>query len=111
MEMQIIRGSNLQKIAHAVGSSRRKVNVRICKEGEKSTNIGGWDGGSRIEDYYFTGLDCVRAQQNEPFGMNNAPKVVLDAEHALVSGGTFCGKPAMPYIYCTQEYFEKYLKE
>jgi hypothetical protein len=107
MEMQVIRGSNIHRLCQAVGSNRRKVNIRISTHYSLSPSAGRWDGGSKLDEFYFQGVQSVGLDRR---ALAPVTRITLDLDHAIVVAGTFCGKPAIPYIYCTQEYHDKYLK-
>lgn len=121
--VQVKAGTNVARMLKLVGCRKRKMFVSIVQSGERETSPGWWDGGSREEqvrvelwrresptNFLHDRLMVHSAPQiTNPFAFNREegfPKVNIHEEQALLSVGTFCGKPRTPHLLCTQEFWE-----
>ena len=98
--IQVKSGTNIAKMLRLASSRKRKMFVSIVEPGERETSPGWWDEGSREEQVrviYDTNLEVHSAPQiTNPFAFNRDegyPKVKVNDGQALLSVGTFCGKP------------------
>ena len=125
--LQVKADTNVARMLKLVGCRKRKMFVSIVEPGERETSPGWWDGGSREEqvrvelwhresptNFLHDRLMVHSAPQiTNPFAFNRDegyPKVKVDDEQALLSVGTFCGKPRIPHLLCTQAFWERLSK-
>ena len=118
--VQVKAGTNVARMLKLVGCRKRKMFVSIVERGERETSPGWWDGGSREEQvrvefsYPHDKLVLHHAEQiTNPFVFKREegfPKVMLHEEQALLSVGTFCGKPRTPHLLCTQFFWDWFTK-
>ena len=119
--VQVKSGTNIAKMLRLSDCRKRKMFVSIVQSGERETLPGWWDGGSREEqmrvEYNFLHDNLMvhsAPQITNPFAFKRDegyPKVKIDDEQALLSVGTFCGKPRTPHLQCTQEFWDKLSKQ
>ena len=120
-EVQVKAGTQHAKMLKLVDSRKRKMLVSFVSPGMRETAPGWWDGGSREEqmrvEYNFLHDNLMvhsAPQITNPFAFKRDegyPKVKIDDEQALLSVGTFCGKPRTPHLQCTQEFWDKLSKQ
>lgn len=118
--IQVKAGTKIAAILKDVGCRKRKALVSIVNPGLYDTAPGWWDGGSQEEQCILrvypgygkmaSGINVEDAPQiTNPFQFSPAqgyPQVSIDDGQALLTVGTFCGKPRIPHIKCTQAYWE-----
>lgn len=91
-------------IKRGLNTRKRSVSVQVHQPGETVSTFGSWwDGGSRTT---FGGMDLSTGRG---FGINFNPdppqfggqvrELPLEGGKAIITGGTFCGKPATPCIH------------
>ena len=116
--VQVKANTQVAKMLRLVDCRKRKMLVSFVSPGMRETAPGWWDGGSReeqmrVEYYSHNNLMVHHAPQiTNPFTFNQNrfkgfPKVEIDDGQALLSVGTFCGKPRTPHLLCTEDYWYK----
>ena len=122
--VQVKAGTNIAKMLRLAGSRKREMFVSIVQSGERETSPGWWDEGSREEQMRVIydlhsfrppslSVHCA-PQITNPFAFNREegfPKVMINFGCALLSVGTFCGKPRTPHLQCTQEFWDELSKQ
>ena len=112
--IQVKTGTKLSQVLKFAGTRKRKVFVSIVEPGLYETAPGWWDGGSQEKqvcvEVLCGSINVLSAHQiTNPFEFRRAegfPTVKVDDDQALLTVGTFCGKPRVPHIKCTQAYWE-----
>lgn len=115
--MLIEHGTKLYEfVTKAVPDYRRKkVNVsRSYPNGyEYTAPIGGWESGSITFAERVVigdgGIVVTRLDQKSAFGKNESEKVALTDNQAMITHGTFNGKKATLFIYCTETFCTNHL--
>jgi len=122
--VQVKSGTNIAKMLRLASSRKRKMLVSIVQSGERETSPGWWDGGSQDQQmrvvydahsFRPASLEVHHAPQiTNPFAFNRDegyPKVMIHDGQALLTVGTFCGKPRIPHLLCTQEFWDELSKQ
>jgi len=99
----------LKTLLALVSPNYRKHTVFLCESSVVHCHPSYWDGGSRT--YYAKATPKGRNVQTvntatapAHFGGSDDPvEVDLDANTVVVTGGTFCGKPAHATVYATKD--------
>jgi hypothetical protein len=95
----------------AMRYKKRSFILNIIEAGERETGPAWWDGGSRTQ--YF--IADRRANVSlapciiNPFEFNRDvgfPTVTIDDDTAMITNGTFLGKPSALKIYATQSWID-----
>ena len=95
----------------AMGYKKKSFILNIVQAGKRETGPAWWDGGSRTQ-YFIVGrhanvspAPCI----SNPFEFNRDvgyPTVTIDDNSAMITNGTFCGKPSTLRIYATQRWID-----
>ena len=118
--VQVKSGTNIAKMLRLASSRKRKMFVSIVEPGERETSPGWWDGGSREEqmrveyDSHNNLMVHHAPQITNPFAFKRDegfPTVEINDRQGLLSVGTFCGKPRIPHLLCTEEFYYKSVLE
>ena len=116
--VQVKAGTQVAKMLRLVDSRKRKMLVSFVSPGDYETAPGWWDGGSqelqmRVKLQGDTIEVHAAPQAMNPFLYNRDDgfPVEIDNEQALLSVGTFCGKPRTPHLLCTQEFWDELSKQ
>jgi hypothetical protein len=95
----------------AMGYKKQRFGLNIIDAGEQSTGPAWWNCGSRTQ--YFLAdrranvshAPCI----SNPFEFKRDvgyPTVTIDDNSAMITNGTFCGKPSTLVIYATQTWID-----
>ncbi len=101
----------LNPLFKAMGYRKKKFVLNIVEAGERATGPAWWDGGSRTQ--YFVAdrrgnvspAPCI----SNPFEFDRDigyPTVIVDDNSAMITDGTFLGKPSALKIYATQAWID-----
>ena len=95
----------------AMGYKKKSFILYIIEAGERETGPAWWDGGSRT-NYFIADrranvslAPCI----SNPFEFRRDvgyPTVTIDDSSAMITNGTFCGKPSTLKIYATQSWVD-----
>tara|TARA_Y100000114_G_scaffold74197_1_gene68031 strand:- start:922 stop:1311 length:390 start_codon:yes stop_codon:yes gene_type:complete len=119
-EVQVKAGTQHAKMLKLVDSRKRKMLVSFVSPGMRETAPGWWDGGSREEqmrveyDSHNNLMVHHAPQITNPFAFKRDegfPTVEINDRQGLLSVGTFCGKPRIPHLLCTEEFYYKSVLE
>ena len=103
---QTLKRKETKLTAHDVGTQKHKIVFYDCEVKEINACSTMWSEGSRSQ-YYFLNMETKQRSPVDLSGLATSPfsggalskDVEIPDGHLLIEVGTFCGKPATPFIF------------